>query len=494
MRALLLALLAALPAGAQTVAVPAVGALRAPLGTGLGTVLRSVATPGLFSAPLPSLGLGPILISGDSRRGGTAFLAPAFVGASPVAAAPAVLIEGIEAPSARTPSTALNAGETARGQETAKDILDSAAARVDAAAVQGRGFAAPGVAAVLDRTFDGSAFNAGEPGSPVAAAPVRSLDSIKTLRVGTYNLLNLFEKVGDHVPDPARPGRLLKVSAAVAKEESQRREQARAILESGLDIVSVEEVENIQALEDFSRRYLGGAYRALLIEGNDERGIDIAFLVKKDLPFELEHRTHKGEVWRDPILGRETPLFSRDLPALVLRAPGAAKPFLVLLGVHFKSKRDRPGDPHSETLRRAQVAGAARIVERYRAEFGDGVPLMLAGDFNGDLNAEDAFAPLWKEAGLSNSLELGETPVPLRERVTHTFHPKGASAHLAQMDGILVSRGLRGLVRRSEVYRYRDSRGIVKPIPRTYAERSLNPSDHFPLFLELDFQRLLQSR
>ncbi|MEK7745478.1 MAG: hypothetical protein AAB576_02320, partial [Elusimicrobiota bacterium] len=306
MRALFLALLVALPAGAQSVAVPAVGRVRAPLGTGLGASLRSVATPGVFSAPLPSLGLGPVLISGLPEGGGR-FQAPAVP-----AAAPASLGSGVEAPSAHTPSTVLNAGEPARDREKAKDFLDSAAARVDAAAVRGRGLAASGVAAVLDRTFDGSAFNEGEPQAPVAAPPLRSMDSIKTLRVGTYNLLNLFEKVGDHVPDPARPGRLIRVSAAVAKEESQRREQARAILESGLDIVSVEEVENIRALDDFNRRYLGGAYRALLIEGNDERGIDIAFLVKKDLPFELEHRTHKGEVWRDPILGRETPLFSRD--------------------------------------------------------------------------------------------------------------------------------------------------------------------------------------
>jgi endonuclease/exonuclease/phosphatase family metal-dependent hydrolase len=325
------------------------------------------------------------------------------------------------------------------------------------------------------------------------AAAVRPLASIGSLRVGTYNVLNLFRQVGKHVPDPENPGRLKKVSPAREKEEWALREEARVILDSGLDIVTLEEVEDIQALDDFNERYLGGRYRTFLIEGNDERGIDIAFLVKKDLPLDIEYRTHKGELWTDPVLGGEPrPLFSRDLPEMIVRAQGSGKPLFILFGTHYKSKRDRPGDPASRIVAKAQVERTADLVEAARREFGADVPILLAGDFNGDVNADDTFATLWERAGLSNSLDLGEAPVPAAERVTHTYHPKNGPTHAAQMDVVAVSGGMRGLVRKAEIYRYQGADGKPKPIPRTYEERSRNPSDHFPLFVTLDFQPLVR--
>ncbi|TPW20037.1 MAG: hypothetical protein FD126_2089, partial [Elusimicrobia bacterium] len=355
-------------------------------------------------------------------------------------------------------------------------------------------------APLLGRFFDAEV-SKGAPVNAVAAKPSagggnllqRSLASLKELRVGTYNVLNLMEKVGKHVPDPANPGKMIKVSERTPKEEWQLREQAKAILELNLDVVALQEVETIAALDEFNQRYLGGAYKTMLIEGNDPRGIDIAFLVKKDIPFSVEQRSHKGETWNDPTQGgAQTTIFSRDLTSLVVRAPGIAKPLFVLLGTHFKSKRDRPGDPDSEVLRTAQMKRAAEVAARYKAEFGDDVPLMLAGDFNGDLNGGPEFAPLWGEAGLTNSLDLGDKPLRGEDRVTHTYHPKDGPSHFAQMDGVLVSKSLAGLVRRAEIYRYKNPDGTVKPIPRTYKEREKNPSDHFPLFMTLDFQPLLR--
>jgi predicted Rossmann-fold nucleotide-binding protein len=327
---------------------------------------------------------------------------------------------------------------------------------------------------------------------PSAAAPVRALAAIKQLKIGSYNVENLFDHVGEHVPDPANPGKLKKISDAKPKPEWALREEGRIILENDLDILTLAEVEDIQALEDFNTRFLEGKYRTFLIEGNDERGIDIAFLVKKDMPLEIEQRSHKEETWVDPVLGGgPKPLFSRDLTSLVVRAPGKPQPLFVLFGTHYKSKRDRDGrDPESVIMRTAQVQRTAEVMDRYRKEFGADVPMMIAGDFNGDVAAEAAYKPLFDAAGLADSFDAAPVPSSSEERVTHTYHPRGEPAHYAQMDAVLVSQSLRGAVQSAKVYRYKNPDGTERPIPKTYEERELNPSDHFPLFVTLDFAHI----
>lgn len=353
-----------------------------------------------------------------------------------------------------------------------------------ASAILEKQSAEPGSAvAELGTLFDGSQKAAL---SAAAEYPERPLTSIAELKLGTYNVLNLFEMVGKWVHGK-------KVEDKKLKAEWQLKESAKAILESDLDIVSLQEVENLAALQHFNDQYLGGKYRVLLIEGNDARGIDVGFLVKKDLPFEIEHRTNKDELWTDPLDGQEKKLFSRDLPALVVRARGAQKPLFILLGTHYKSKRSRVEDDPtntSEEVRRAQAERTAEIIGRLRAEFGEDAPIMLAGDFNGDIVHENTFDSL-KNAGMTDALDLAQPPLKPEERVTHTYHPRDGPVHKAQMDGFMLSGTLAKLLASALVYRYRDAQGNVKPIPDTYEERSKNPSDHFPLLVTIRFQPLV---
>lgn len=352
----------------------------------------------------------------------------------------------------------------------------------------GNGLAA--IPSALKGLFDGAA-SVGDPADPVsgAAFPVRSLESIKQLKVGSYNVENLFEQAGSHVPDPANPGKLKKISDAKPKPEWALAAEGKLILENDLDIMTLAEVEDIQALNDFNERFLGGKYRTFLIEGNDERGIDIAFLVKKDLPFDIEQRSHKEESWLDPVLGGgPTKLFSRDLTSLVVRAPGKTQPLFVLFGTHYKSKRDRDGrDPESVIMRTAQVQRTAEIMERYKKEFGENVPMMIGGDFNGAVDQEAAYAPLFGAAGLTDSFDAAPVKSTPEQRITHTYHPRVGPAHYAQMDAVLVSKSLKSAVQSAVVYRYKNPDGTDRPIPKTYEERELNPSDHFPLIVTLDF-------
>lgn len=452
-RSLLAALILASPLNAQVVSVKT-------------TVPVLTGAPGVVPLQAPALNPGlsaPVLANGPAPS-----LAPVRV---PVLAAPAV---PVAVPAAAAPVAGVKAIAPLRS----------------AVKTFGEGLAA--IPAALTGLFDGSAA-VGEPAGPAAPAgvPLRSLESIQELKVGSYNVLNLFENVGKHVPDPDNPGKLKKISEARPKEEASLRAQGRIILENDLDVVTLAEVENIAALRDFNERFLDGKYAVHLIEGNDERGIDVAFLVKKDLPLSVEQRSHKEETWLDPVLGGgPRALFSRDLTALVVRVPGKAQPLFVMFGTHYKSKRDRDGDPESGLLRAAQVRRTAEIVSRYRAEFGDGVPMMLAGDFNGEVGKDAAFRPLFEAAGLSDSFDALPNPPSDKDRVTHTFHPKGGATHAGQMDAVLVSGALRGAVKRAEVYRYKNDDGTVRALPATYEERSRNPSDHFPVIVTLDFVAL----
>ena len=453
LRSLLAALLLAQPLSAQVVSVRT----SVPLVSG---------APAAFSFQAPALSPG--------------LSSPAFAASLAPALAPAL------APSLAVPAIAALAPAVVPAAAVPFSAAPVAGLR---SAVAGFGEKLAGAPKALLGLFDGAAA-VGEASDPVSGAgvPVRTLESIARLKVGSYNVENLFEQVGSHVPDPANPGKLKKISDAKPKPEWALRAEGKLILENDLDILTLAEVEDIKALEDFNTRFLEGKYRTFLIEGNDERGIDVAFLVKKDLPFEIEQRSHKGETWNDPTLpGAPRTLFSRDLTALVVRAPGKSAPLFVLFGTHYKSKRDRPGDPESNIERAAQVQRTAEIMERYRAEFGADVKMMLAGDFNGSVAEEAAYKPLYAAAGLTDSFDAAPTSTSAHDRITHTFHPRGGPAHYAQMDAVLVSKSLKGAVQSAKVYRYKNADGTERPLPTTYEEREINPSDHFPLIVTLDF-------
>ena len=141
-------------------------------------------------------------------------------------------------------------------------------------------------------------------------------------------------------------------------------------------------------------------------------------------------------------------------------------------------------------MREGQAEAAAGVIADLQREFGASVPVILAGDFNGNFNKEEAFATMRKALDMEdpfNVLKIGEA-----DRLTHTYHPKGEPRHTDQLDYLLVSRNILACIKTAYVYRYKDAQGKVKPIPQTFNQRKKNPSDHFPVALQLDFQCLLE--
>lgn len=319
-----------------------------------------------------------------------------------------------------------------------------------------------------------------------AAIPKRALNTVREIKVLQYNVENLFMSVGKHELLPTNAS-FKRVTDAEVKPEWQLEGVATPMLEFKPDLMILEEVESIDALTQFNSDYLSGAYRPLLVKGNDERGINIGFYVKKDLPLDITMESHKDMTWTDPTTRQVQKLFSRDVPAVMVRREGeVGTPLLIVLGNHAKSKRDRNGDPLSEKLRSAQYQAIGQIIDGYIAKYGKDVPIMIAGDFNTDVRNSPSVKPVRDR--MVDAFDLkGLTGLA---RVTHTFHPNGGQAEYNQIDAVFVSPSLSKSITTASVYRYKDQSGREKPLPKTYDERGKNPSDHFPVMVTVSTEKI----
>lgn len=320
-----------------------------------------------------------------------------------------------------------------------------------------------------------------------SVAAVRTYEQIKELKMMAFNVENLFWSTGK--VEWVEPG----VQRRNLDEPSQQKpeketEKIRSIIaEESPDILIITEVESLVALEHLAAQGLQGKYRALLIEGNDSRGIDIGFLVKTDLPFLIENQTHKDFMWQDPITRKPVKLFSRDLPTLLFRRSANEAPFFILAGNHAKSKRDRPGDPESNLWRKAQYEAIAQIISDYRTQFPNTL-VALGGDFNTRVNNSPEVSPL-KDI-LKSGFLMTANATPIQDRITHTYHPRNGPTEKSQMDDIQFSPGFEGAVIEARVYRYKNADGTIMPFANSFEERGRQPSDHLPVIMRISTRPL----
>ncbi|MBK9083577.1 MAG: endonuclease/exonuclease/phosphatase family protein [Rhizobiales bacterium] len=209
-------------------------------------------------------------------------------------------------------------------------------------------------------------------------------------------------------------------------DEQAMRNTARVIADLRADVLAVVEAENRPALAQFNDRIvtaLGGApfRHVMLIDGNDDRGIDVGLLTGAD--YQIGRlRSHV-----DDRLANGGPVFSRDCPEFEVTTPGGGR--LVVLVNHFKSK-GFGAKAASDARRRAQ---AGRVAEIYAALIETGeTRVAVVGDLN-DTPDSATLAPL-----------LGGTD--LRDAFTHPAfdddgHPgtHGACRAGDKIDYILLS-------------------------------------------------------
>ncbi len=330
------------------------------------------------------------------------------------------------------------------------------------------------------------------PKNQEAIVQIRPRQSIPKLRFMTWNLREF------RIQSKNAPGFLpLSQGLRKIKTSQQLQEHAQLILHSNSDIITVQEADRY-SLDYFNQNYLGSAYHIYI--PNYPQGEGVAFLVKRNLPLDIQLESRSREKKFDKLTNKISQNFTHDLPALIIRSKDSsghfsmgAKPDFILMGVHFKSMRNRVGDPLSEKLRSEEYSGFIDIYNRYKLRFGDEIPILAAGDFNADLRTSEMIRPFWQF--LTDVFDMND--VEFDDRTSHVYFDRRKSfstPHLKQLDAILVSPELRSSVLSSSVLPLVDSNGSPKPVPKTTVALDSNSSDHFPIITEISTYYLWGNR
>ena len=164
-------------------------------------------------------------------------------------------------------------------------------------------------------------------------------------------------------------------------DEVAIRMTARVIDEVAANVLCVVEAEDRPSLVRFNDELLGGRYgRAMLIDGNDPRGIDVGLLCDGDINIDWM-RSHVD--LPDPASAVGRPLFSRDCPLYCLRLPSGDELFVLLN--HLKSQSFSSGNP--DPLRSRQSAAVRAVYDQLRATGAQYVAVL--GDLNKGPDRDD---------------------------------------------------------------------------------------------------------
>jgi len=262
-------------------------------------------------------------------------------------------------------------------------------------------------------------------------------------------------------------------------DELAMQHTAMVMRDINADILGVVEAESRPALKRFSDALLAEVHGApydqvMLIDGNDDRGIDVGILARSDYRL-TTIQTHVFDTDGQGVI------FSRDCCEYHFTTPGG-EPLAVLVN-HFKSKGfGTPGDPIGAKRRQRQAARVARIYDGLR---GSGMDLIaVIGDLNDD-PASDALNPLISGTDLRD----------ISTHPTFDFGPRkgtfGSGNERDKIDYVLLSpalfaRATGGAVFRKGVWHGPKTKNPW-PIYNTLTAEVHAASDHAAIYADLQF-------
>lgn len=274
------------------------------------------------------------------------------------------------------------------------------------------------------------------------------------------------------------------------KAADKTTELARAVLDMNADIILLCEVGGKDSLDLFNGAYLKDLYFSTLITGNSDRGIELGYLIKKNLGIKIQHFTHKKR-----IIGKgpddEALYFSRDLGELRIYAKNAKDtdpPKLIILHSHLKSKWDRTGlDPLGKKQRKLETDAMVEVYLTHKKNFPH-TPTLITGDLNGIAlrnGGEEEFSSIFAKTDLVEVLEALNLPENLRTTFIH--FEKDSPPIPQQLDYIFLPPELVDSIDKenSGIYLYKDQENRPLALPKNSFERYLLPSDHYPVVLTL---------
>jgi endonuclease/exonuclease/phosphatase family metal-dependent hydrolase len=248
------------------------------------------------------------------------------------------------------------------------------------------------------------------------------------------------------------------------------------------DVLMLVEVGGKESLQLFNQHFLESRYAPYILDSNSPRGIDLAFLLKKDLNYDVEIISNREmPIDVQTYQGGFAAKFSRDVAELHLSQNSELK--LILLLTHLKSKISSDRDFQGTDRRKAEAAALAGLYDKLQKKYPH-TPIIVGGDLNAELSSPE-LEPLTK-TNLTDFHDVMGTAKEDRVSFVH-FDYKGLP-HPQTLDYLLLSPELKDKVQKdkSSTYHYRSFFDIPHPLPRTVSERYQMPSDHYPLVLTLD--------
>ncbi len=242
----------------------------------------------------------------------------------------------------------------------------------------------------------------------------------------------------------------------------------------GADILCVVEVENRTALRRFNSQVMpqvsGTPYEhAMLIDGNDDRGIDVGMMHKA--PFNLTRTLSHAED-----VDGTGEIFSRDCVEYEFQTPLGNK--LLLLVNHFKSQLPPRAASDAKRLRQA-----TRVRQIYDQRLAEGTQLIAV---LGDLNGKPDTAPLDPLLGPASGLiDIMQHPAFTSDGRPGTFGNGNAADKL---DYILLSPALAALVTGGGIERrgvWGGVNGTLFPHLPEITKLAEAASDHATLFADI---------
>jgi endonuclease/exonuclease/phosphatase family metal-dependent hydrolase len=266
----------------------------------------------------------------------------------------------------------------------------------------------------------------------------------------------------------------------------------RVIRDVDADILAVVEAENRVALKQFSEFVFARVKdevadvirpytQIMLIDGNDDRGIDVGLMTKEGFDIGLM-QSHIHDLKPDG-----NPIFSRDCPEYAVTTPSGE--LIWVIPNHFKSKFGG-NDAASIAKRESQATRVAEIYHRLREDGSDNI--VILGDFN-DTPDSEPLQPLLAETDLRDvsELELFDTGEfkgrkGTNERGIGTF---GLGNDRDKIDYLLLSPALFDRVTAAGLFRKGAWPGSRPPRWTVYKELKEKvhvASDHHVIWAEID--------
>ena len=341
------------------------------------------------------------------------------------------------------------------------------------------------VASITRGVLVGSAI----PPKPALGAAIQGA----TMRVATFNVENLFTRfrfARGVDSDEARDEGFTVDDLKFRLHDAQaKRLTADTMLACQADVFALQEVEGLDTLKQFRDRFLGGREvwpHALVIDGNDQRRIDVGVLSRFPIVHarSWQHQTEGGKL-----------IWDRDCLEVDIDGPHG---LLTLYVNHFKSMRAPEGTKGSgrALTQPRRVQQARGVMDVVRSRFGEDPShgsWIVVGDLN-DHGADDEQGPTALRELLDwDAMENVVDRLPADLRWTHFY--RGSSRHglpaaYRQLDYVLPSRRLAGLNPSQPVI---ERRGQPKRAARFEGERFVGvgrdrpkASDHCPVCFDID--------